>query len=155
MKTICGIVLSIISLFGGNMVREEVALNNFEFSVSQINVYDNGCTYTFSNQDKEFLVITTSFLEMMEGHHEMPAFGVAIHSEIKSATTKGLWVEFVFDGEKIYNDMPFSKLLIEVNEEFTGFNIIRFQNGEYSGRCFYIDLVGKSMSGLYKTIKNL
>ena len=49
-------------------------------------------------------------------------------------------------------EMLFSKLLINVNKDWTGFNIIRYYNGCYDGRCYYVDLIDANMENLYKTI---
>ena len=80
---------------------------------------------------------------------EMPAFGVALHDDTIEAMKNGVWLELTFDKIYTHNEMVFEKLLIKVEENLTGFNIIRFYGGQYQGRCFYIDLVNYDTSKLY------
>lgn len=80
--------------------------------------------------------------QMLEGSHEMPALGVALHEETIAAMQEGSWVELTYNKEYMYNDMPFDKLLIQVKAEDSGFNIIRHYNNKYDGRCYYVSLAG-------------
>ena len=87
--------------------------------------------------------------EMLQGSHNMPAFGVSIHTETLKAIKKGTWLKLQYNGTQVVDDMPFDELLIEINPEFQGFNIIRGNKGIYEGRCYYIDLLYSTMKPLY------
>ena len=47
--------------------------------------------------------------------------------------------------------MDFEGLLIKVEKDWHGFNLIRKNNGKYDGRCFYLSLEN-SMDELYETL---
>ena len=87
---------------------------------------------------------------MLSGAHEMPAYGVSLDRETRKAVKSGVWAEFVFDKALSSNGMPFEKLLVNVQPEWSGFNIIRYTAAHgYDGRCFYYDLVNKDMRLFY------
>ena len=86
--------------------------------------------------------------DMMNGYHEMPAFGVSLDNETRQAMKQGVWLELKFGEVKSHNGMPFESLVIEVAPNYGGFNIIRQTDGKYEGRCFYVSLDG-DMSILY------
>ena len=87
--------------------------------------------------------------DMLQDSRTMPAFGVSIHTETLNAIKNGVWLKLQYNGTQNVDDMPFDELLIEINPEFSGFNIIRGNKGIYDGRCFYIDLEDKTMKSLY------
>ena len=87
--------------------------------------------------------------DMLQDSRTMPAFGVSIHTETLNAIKNGVWLKLQYNGTQNVDDMPFDELLIEINPEFSGFNIIRGNKGVYDGRCFYIDLEDKTMKSLY------
>ena len=96
------------------------------------------------------------FKEMIDGAHEMPAFGVSINNLTMEARSEGLWVEFAFDKTYESNGMPYEKLLIEVRQGYQGFNINRYNSQYgYDGRCFYYDLVNKNMDNFYNILINI
>ena len=90
--------------------------------------------------------------DMLKDSHTMPAFGISIHVETLKAIQKGVWLKLQYNGTQVVDEMPFDELLIEVNPEFSGFNIIRGNRGIYEGRCYYIDLIDKNMKTLYDFI---
>ena len=154
MRFFCGIILSVF-MFGGVVMQKDMALFGVQSqSIEYINVYNSGEMRKFSKEDSGFGAVMVAFYEMMDGHHEMPAFGVSIDKEVRVSMAEGVWIEFVFDSTYIHNDMPFERLLINVQEDFSGFNVVRFNNGKYEGRCFYVDLVDKKMNNLYRAIQN-
>ena len=79
---------------------------------------------------------------MMNGSHEMPAFGVSLDEETKGKMKAGVWVQFNYDKTCEYNEMRFDSLLIEIRRDDNGFNIIRKYENKYEGRCYYVDLAG-------------
>lgn len=153
MKKLCFIVLSFICLLKGFSFMEENFFTDMLKNVNIINVYNNGDKIVLQNKS-DFLEITKEFESMINGYREMPAFSVALHNETIESLKNGVFVEFEFEGIKTHNELPFTKLLIKVDKEFYGFNIIRFYDGEYSGRCFYIDLDNKNMENFYNFVVN-
>lgn len=105
---------------------------------------DNNTTETIKSELKN----------LFENSHEMPALGVSIHNETVTELEKGLWLILQYNETKYHNDMPFDELLIKVNKEDYGLNIIRGNNGIYEGRCYYLNL-DKNTSKLYNTINQL
>ncbi|MFQ6724164.1 MAG: hypothetical protein ACLRFE_02390, partial [Clostridia bacterium] len=77
---------------------------------------------------------------MLIDSHTMPALGVSIHAEILQAVQHGVWIKLQYPQPCEVDGMQFDELLIEVNSEFGGFNIVRGNKGIYDGRCFYINL---------------
>lgn len=121
----------------------------FDYSDS-INVYDEGYVVSYGKEESGFGEILGGFKTLIDGAHEMPAFGVSLNRETTKELKKGLWVEFVFSRQFESNGMPYEKLLINVNKSFSGFNIIRYNSDfGYDGRCFYYNLVNKDMSKFY------
>ncbi|MDE6000759.1 MAG: hypothetical protein K2N33_05445 [Clostridia bacterium] len=121
-----------------------------------INVYNDGEVNNYVANQKQFEEILISWNNMIDGAHEMPAYGVSLNRETLKALNSGLWVEFVFDGVYESNGMPYEKLLIQVEKAFTGFNLIRYSTEYgYDGRCFYYDLANRNMDNLYDILVNL
>ena len=128
-------------------------LNEIIESAESINIYNNGEMSAYSQGEATFNQIVEGWIVLTENSHEMPAFGVSLNKETTAAMSAGLWVEFVFDKQCTHNDMPFEKLLVKVEKQSQGFNIIRYNaEGGYSGRCFYIDLVGRDMFDFYNIL---
>ena len=122
----------------------------------QINVYKQGVKTEYAVGGEEFNSILASWNEMVEGAHDIPAFGVSLHEPTLKELQKGLWVEFDFKQVLQHGDLPFEKLLVGVEREFQGFNLIRYSSVYgYEGRCFYLDLVNKNMSKFYDLLQNI
>ena len=151
MKVIYIFVLILMTIFGGNNVEIQSDLVKCMSTPDSIIVYNQNNKTNINSEDAMYDKITDSILEMCNGSREMPAFGVALDIETKEALKTGLWIELVYSDTQEYNDMPFDTLLIEVEKDYTGFNIIRKQNNKYDGRCFYLALDG-DMSRLYNTL---
>lgn len=149
-------ILLIISLIltGCTTMPSETQINDYMQYSSSIVVYHNGEITSFDNNDSEYNTILDSFNEMCENSHEMPAFGVSLHDETITALNEGIWIEFKYNKTITHNDMPFDRLLIKVNPEDAGFNIIRHHSNKYEGRCFYLNL-STDMATLYNTIMNI
>lgn len=127
----------------------------FEYA-QQINVYNEGKKTSYSAGGAEYKKILDCWNTMIAGAHDMPAFGVSLNNYTVKEMKKGIWLEFDFKKVLECNGMSFEKLLIDVQKNFYGFNLIRY-NAErgYDGRCFYLDLVGKNMDILYDLLLNL
>ena len=133
---------------------EDCSIINKLSQTNQIVVYCGGKTFDFFIEDEGYKVIAQSFLDMCAEFREMPAFGVALHNECVNALNDGVWVEFLFANRLSHNEMFFDSLLVNVEKENSGFNLIRKVDGEYCGRCFYVDLVCNDMSNFYSCILN-
>lgn len=121
-----------------------------------INVYNKGAKISYSSGDKEYKEILACWNEMIDGAHDMPAFGVSLDNYTKEEMKKGLWVEFDFEKVLKCSGMPFEKLLVSVEKDSQGFNLIRYNSDYgYNGRCFYLDLVGKNMGDFCDLLLNL
>lgn len=131
--------------------------DHFDKVVSVI-VFSDGNAQTFEKGDPAYEAILKSWGELLAEARQMPAFGVSIDSLTREEMKKGLWVEFIFDGKQMCENMPFESLLAAVKAPYRGLNIVRNCGGMYQGRCFYIDLGEKDMSAfeaaLMKTIAN-
>ena len=103
----------------------------------------------YSKDNSGYKDIMFYFEKMIVHSHQMPALSVSLDEETRNAIKQGVWLEFIFYNEGINNDLLFDSLLVEVNEGFQGFNIIRKYNNKYEGRCFYIDLNNTNMNELY------
>ena len=149
-------ILLIISLIltGCTAMPSEEQINDYVKYSSSIVIYNNGAPSTYLSNDPEYNLLIESFNEMCKNCHEMPAFGVSLHDETLTALNDGLWIEFVYSKNIVHNGMPFDRLLIKVNTEDSGFNIIRHYNDKYDGRCFYLNLT-TDMATLYNTIIDL
>ncbi len=116
----------------------------------EISVYKNGAGETYACGTEKFEEITAAWNGMLKDSHVMPAFGVSLDEYTVNAMKNGVWVEFCFGEEKVIDELPFEKLLVEVRPDYNGFNVTRYMKDcGYSGRCFYIDLNSGDMSALY------
>ena len=131
----------------------EIELEKITDYAKEVNVYNNGKTAIYPVGSAKFNEICAQWNAMLDGAHIMPAFGVSLHRETVKQMQKGVWAEFGFDKQYSSNGMPYEKLLIAVNPEWSGFNIVRYtaERG-YDGRCFYYDLVSKNMSAFYNCL---
>lgn len=112
----------------------------------QIIVYTDGASCSYGAGDPRYEGIVRHWNQMVCGSRPMPAFGVSIHALTLEEMKSGRWVEFIFGRTYEYNGMPFEKLLVKVESQFRGFNLIRYNAAcGYEGRCFYLDLVTKNM----------
>ena len=151
MRIIYIFVLIIMSIFGGNNLEIQSDLVKCMTSPNSIIIYSENDSTTISTEDSLYKEITDSIITMCSNAREMPAFGVALDTETREAMKTGLWIELVYDGTQEYNEMPFDSLLIQVEKDYSGFNVIRKFKGKYDGRCFYLSL-GGDMSALYNTL---
>ena len=139
-------ILRATMLLGGNMevktVQQHLTTSN------QAYVMIDGDYYNIDNLNELNLVLNN----MLQESHSLPAFGVSIHTETLNAIQKGVWLKLQYNGTQAVDGMPFDELLIEINPDYNGFNIIRGNRGIYDGRCFYVDLMSQSMEPLYQYV---
>ena len=130
------------------VIMEEIS-EAFE-QAENINVYNGGVKTVYAAGSDDYKEILACWNKTIEGAHDMPAFGVSINRLTVKELQKNLWVEFDFGKALFCNEIPFEKLLVQVQKEYYGFNLIRYNSDcGYEGRCFYLDLVGKNMNYFY------
>lgn len=123
--------------------------------VQIINIYDNGSEVRLLPAQMGYKLVLNGFKNLIRDARRMPAFAVSLDGETRTAMGEGLWVEFDFGKPLIYAEMPFEKLLMQVNSSFSGFNLIRYNSKDgYAGRCFYYDING-TLSGFYDILKSV
>lgn len=131
-------------------------LNQIIATSESVNIYNDGQVTVYLKEEPNFCKIMEGWTVLSGNAREMPAFGVSLNNETVKAKNIGLWVEFVFAEQQTHSSMTFEKLLIKVEKQWQGFNIVRYSDKDgYSGRCYYLDLVGKDMSQFYDIIINL
>ena len=117
-----------------------------------VKVYNDGQEIVMSEESKaEF---DTLFVEALVGARQMPAFGVSIHKLTVEEMKSGIWVKFIYQQTMEADGMPFDELLVHVQKDMHGVNIIRGNGGSYNGRCFYLDLNG-TLDEVYDFLANL
>lgn len=105
--------------------------------------------------DKKSQDIVINVLQLTTSDsHQMPAYGVSIDHETRECMKSGLWLELYFDSKQIFEDMPFERLLISINPSDMGFNLIRYHDGIYDGRCYHLSLNGTTAQ-LYDTLLHI
>lgn len=131
-------------------------LNELIETSESINVYNDGEVTVYRQNETPYSKIVEGWVGLTKYSREMPAFGVSLNNETLNAMEAGLWVEFVFDKQYTHSNMTFEKLLVKVEKQWQGFNIIRYNSkGGYEGRCYFLDLVGNDMSQFYDILMNL
>lgn len=126
----------------------------FNLSTSITITIDNK-TETLTNDNNKYSSILNCFSNTIENSHEMPALGVSIHELTINEKMQGTWLEFNFEKNLIYNEMPFNSLLINIEPNSGGFNLIRKFNNRYDGRCFYLNLDNKTTLELYNLLNSI
>lgn len=120
---------------------------------TMIDFYKDGQQVLLSQKEQN--QIDNLFSEAIEDSFSMPAFAVSLDNLTKEEMKSGLWLEFVFDKTMSINEMPFDSLLVNVNKDQYGINLIRGNDCIYEGRCFYLDLRGKNLDELYDYLSNI
>ena len=133
---------------------ENVSITKYFNNAKSITVTKNDEKFCYTKGDDKFEELLSALHGVTKNSRDMPAYGVSIDSDTKSALQKGTWIELQFNTTETFNEMPFDALLIEVNENYEGINIIRKNNKTYNGRCFYLNLEG-NMKKLSDIIKNI
>ena len=134
---------------------ENDSIRNYFSDAKSITILKNDEKFCYTKGDDKFEEILVALLSATKNSHDMPAFGVSIDSETKQAIQSGSWIELQFNKTMSFNEMPFDALLIQIEEDYQGINIIRKNNKKYDGRCFYLNLKSnmKHLSDIIKNIK--
>lgn len=145
---LCSVFL-LLFLPGGKMENLESFENVTDSfnSVVKMQVTNENMQTTLNKGDDKFEIILKTLKDKTKYAHDMPAFGVSIDDLTREEMKTGTWLELEFDKTYVFNDMPFDALLIKVEKDIYGFNLIRRYNGKYEGRCFYLSL-NESMNEL-------
>ena len=104
------IMVSSFPFVGGNDLTQENRFLEKPGTIQSINIYNDGSVINLARNNE----IVNAFKCLLEGAHEMPALGVALHDEITESFSRGLWVEFVFEETCKHNGLPYEKLLINI-----------------------------------------
>lgn len=144
LKTLISCCVCATMILGGSMQTKNINQCICESAKAQVIINGEYAEIENINQLNNILN------NMLNNSHVLPALGVSIHHEILSALQSGVWLKLQYNGTQTVDDMPFDELLIEVNPNFNGFNVIRGNSGIYEGRCYYIDLLNNSMQALYQ-----
>ena len=131
-------------------MKVEKLVDSFNF-VQSIIVTIEGKEVVFQKGDDKFELIIKTLKEITENSHEMPAFGVSIDGLTREEKKSGVWIELCYKEVNSYEAMDFESLLINVEKDWHGFNLIRKNNEKYDGRCFYLSLQN-SMDKLYDVV---
>ncbi len=107
---------------------------------STIKFYKDGQELVLSTEEQE--KFEDLFCQAIENSLEKPAYSVSLHDQTVEAMKEGFWVKFIFNQTMVKHEMPFDELLIHIEQDCHGLNVIRGNNGKYEGRCFYLDLEG-------------
>ncbi len=91
---------------------------------------------------------------LFEGARTMPAFGVIFEDMYKDEIKSGTFISLRFPQIVEVNGLPFDELVFKVETDWTGVNLYRGINGEFNGRCIYLDF-DKNMKDLNDFIRNL
>ena len=105
-----------------------------------INLIIDGDFKTFNQNSKQYTNLLNQFNTLLQNSHQMPALGVSIDELTKQEIKNGVWIQFNFDRVYKNSQMPFDGLLIKIENQSYGLNLIRKYNNKYDGRCFYLNL---------------
>lgn len=110
-------------------------------------VFSEANVVQFYKDGEEFFVSESDqtrfdeiFVEAISGSRQMPAFAVAIHKLTMEDFKEGYWVKFDYGKTVSASGMDFDQLLIHIQPNSYGVNVIRGNNGKFDGRCYYLDL---------------
>ena len=147
-------ILCVLLVFiNGGIMRFEKLIDCFDYA-KEMSITINGKEVLLEKGNDKFELVLNALKEITKHSNEMPAFGVSIDSLTREDMKNGVWLELCFDGQYSYQAMGFESLLIKVDKDWHGFNLIRKKNLKYDGRCFYLSLEN-SMNKLYETLLNL
>ncbi len=124
------------------MVTMSVQVEDFtqELLSSKVQIFIDGQVYEPDSNFHEQLA------DMLQGSYTAPAFGVCMDDQVKEERQQGVWLEFDVAGEHEHNDLPYTRLLINIQPDFYGYNVLRYYDGKYDGRCIYLNLSHNSTS---------
>ena len=131
--------LSFILCFSENF-QSQKNISDYFYICSSICIYNKGTQLFYTNDDINFKKLLFITNKLFKNSTQVPALGVSLDTETRKELKTGIWIEFIYNKTQSYNEMPFDSLLIKINQNCTGINIIRKYNNKYQGRCFYVNL---------------
>ena len=105
---------------------------------SCIKIYRDGNVRIIEKGTKEFDEIIKQWQIDCNNGYEMPAYFVALPEESVEDLKTGLHIEFLFDGTRMHNDMPFDALVLKMVPNQYGYTLTRHHDGIYEGRCYHL-----------------
>ena len=147
--------LSLIIIIQGSIANMDNK-NIYEYftEAEAMIVYDDGQIQEYTKEDSEYALILQALNEISKDAHEMPAYGISLDNETRNALQTNRWLELKFSKTIFHNEMPFDRLLIQIDSEYSGFNLIRHHDNIYEGRCFYLN-INNNMYELDKLLTDL
>jgi hypothetical protein len=116
--------------------------NNLQDTLSKISSFEilkGGEKELIFQSNPKFQSILNNLENLFLNSMLMPAFGVCSHKETEMAIRKDVWLKINYNENIKKNTLPFTALIFQLDET-VGFNLIREFNGEYGGRCLYLNL---------------
>ena len=153
LKSLCMFCICFV-VGGAGMQGAEKAVCEYLPEVEQIVIYSNSTEFCYAKGEEEFESVMSVLYASIKESREMPAFGVSLDNETRIALKTGVWLELVFGAQKEKGGMAFERLLFQIAPNCYGVNLIRYNNGKYDGRCFYLD-IPLSLDRLYKEVLSL
>lgn len=154
MRKILLVLMFLVSLIVPKSEYKEYTNITSSFNDSvQVEVIVDNFSFVFNKGTNEYANILNEFNKTIFNSHEVPSLGVSIDELTKEEKKTGVWLEFKFNQINYSSDMPFEYLLINVNLDYYGFNIIRKYDDKYEGRTYYVNLVN-NMNNLYHYLVN-
>lgn len=123
------------------------------FYAQKVRVIVNGDSYLFEFSGDFYDGLMSEMRAVFKGSYQVPSLGVSLDKTTREDMQTGYWVEFLFENVSYNSDMPFESLLIKLENNSYGLNVIRKYQDKYEGRNFYINLK-RDTSNLYRYIKN-
>ncbi len=124
-------------------MNNEPKINDMFAKAKEIEIYIDGQKKVLVSPNDDFKKILTNIQNSFEESFIAPAFSVSLHKDTVDAMASGNWIKLKFDSEQSVNDLPFNALLFKLDNCY-GINLIREYNGEYNGRCIYINFFNKT-----------
>lgn len=105
---------------------------------NMVKAYQNGQEISMeAEQHSQFLAY---FNAAISDCRESPAFCVSLHDNTMKEFETGIWIKFIFNETQVAQGMPFDSLLMHIEKDSSGVNLLRGNQDVYNGRCFYLDL---------------
>lgn len=123
---------------------------SFDYAAA-IDIY-NGENHSLVGGD--FDRVLTAVKAVFDDGFQMPALGVSIHNLTITQKSEKPWVELRFGQKCECFGMQFEGLLIFIEPDYHGCNLIRLNGDRYEGRCYYMQLSG-TMRPLYDAVMSI
>ena len=85
---------------------------------------------------------------------QMPAYSVCIDEFVKEEINEGYWLKIIYNDTQIKDEMHYDELLIHIENNLKGVNILRGNDGKFEGRCYYF-ILENNLNDVYQYIDTL